>query len=155
MKQMKNVRTQRDIDIIRQSSLKAAVDLMTAMLPTLENKTEVSDLTLKLAAKFNNWVLEASQVDFIHQALEELGDGPDGTRPYVDPRSGSPTNIHGSDVHNLPVTKKQRGYLIGLLKEREIDVIYEEIDELTVSQASAWIDDLKNGGNGDGRRATR
>ncbi len=130
---MKNIRTQRDLDIIRQSSLKAAVDLMAAMIPTLVNKTEISDLTIKLAAKFNTWVLEASQVDAIHQSLEELGAAEDGTKPYRDSRSGRMTNVHGSNVHNLPVTKKQRGFLICLLKERGYDVIYEEIDELTTN----------------------
>lgn len=148
---MKSIRSQRDIDIIRQSSLKAAVDLLTAMIPTLDNKTEVSDLALKLAAKFNTWVLEASQVDTIHQALEELGNGEDGTPAYVDGRSGSPTNVHQSNSNQLPVTKKQYGYLVRLLRDRGQEVIYEELEQLTVGQASDWINDLKNGDNGNGK----
>lgn len=149
---MKSIRSQRDIDIIRQSSLKAAVDLMTAMIPTLDNKTEISDLALKLAAKFNTWVLEASQVDTIHQALDELGNGEDGTPPYVDGRSGRPTNVHQSNRNGLPVTKKQYGYLVRLLKDSGQEIAYEELEQLTVGQASDWINDLKNGGNGNGSR---
>lgn len=57
---MKNERTQRDIDIIRQSSLKAAVDLTIGMLPQLDDQTEISDLVLRVAGKFNTWVLDGN-----------------------------------------------------------------------------------------------
>jgi len=74
---MKNERTQRDHDIIRQSSLKAAVDLTIGMLPQLEDQTEISDLVLRVAGKFQNWVLNGQsnpvqdKVDGIRDELEQ------------------------------------------------------------------------------------
>ncbi len=72
---MKNQRdrTQRDLDIIKQSSLKAAVDLAIGILPTLETRDELSDLVLRIADKFNTYVLDGDAVQrTVNQVREEL-----------------------------------------------------------------------------------
>jgi len=53
-------RTQRDIDIIRQSSLKAAVELMTGFQTKIElDGTKVVSMTINVAEQFSKWVMEA------------------------------------------------------------------------------------------------
>lgn len=69
-------RTQRDLDIIKQSSLKAAVDLAIGILPTLETGDELSDLVLRIADKFNNYILDGRNevertVNEVRRELEE------------------------------------------------------------------------------------
>ena len=55
---MQKPRDQKSVDIARMNALTNAANLTAAMLPTLENKTEISDLVLKVAGKFANWILD-------------------------------------------------------------------------------------------------
>lgn len=214
---MKNERTQKDYDIISQSSLKAAVELTIGILPRLDNETEISDLVLKLAGKFSTWVLGdtvQNQVDRVHEALNNLDDHPDpdsfncyqdytfaenpqiqnyfleahvlqdtmgiartdffdkcpthdswteGVKPlvkklrkqiheglakYMNPggngkkRNGNGWNGNGGNG-NDPISKKQYGFLMGLHRDLGLDPNKDEIDQLTINEASSFIEELK------------
>ena len=140
------------------NALTNAVNFLSAFSDKLENQTEISDLVLKVAAKFNNWILNAALPSGKPLTTENVNDAVDdirsqlGHQPYRDNDSGRTTTVHQSDRNALPVTKKQRGYLIGLLKEAGSDFSYEEIDELDVGAASAWIDSLLHDSGGNGKR---
>lgn len=237
---MRDERTRRDLDIIRQSSLKAAVDLTTAILPTLDNQTEISDLTLQLAEKFANWVFGdqvQNNVDEVREALNDLdNDHPDpaSLKCYQDysfaenphsqncfheihilqdtlgmprtdffsicpthaswdkaavqlvkllrkqvhealaygknPGSNGDNGGNGSRDNNKsdgpstagqkPLTRKQYGFIMGLHKELGQEPDRAEIDQMTVGEASDYIESLKNmagyaGGNGGNGRSKR
>lgn len=225
---MRDERTRRDLDIIKQSSLKAAVDLTTAILPTLDNQTEISDLTLQLADKFANWVFGdqvQNNVDEVREALNDLdNDHPDPaslkcyqdysfaenphsqncfheihilqdtlgmprtdffsicpTHASWDKAAGQLVKLLRKQVHEAlaygkkpggnggngnrdrgngngnggggPLTKKQYGFIIGLHKELGQEPDRAEIDQMTVGEASEYIEGLKamtasGGGNG-------
>ncbi len=217
---MKKERTQKDYDIISQSSLKAAVELTVGILPTLDNKTEISDLVIKLADKFSTWVLGdtvQNQVDRVHEALNNLDDHPDPDSfqcyqdysfaenpqiqncfheihilqdtlgmPRTDFFSDCPTHPSWKDaandlvkklrkqVHealaygkkpggngdngngngngnggggngngNGPISKKQYGFLMGLHRDLGLEPNKDEIDQLTINEASSFIEELK------------
>lgn len=223
---MKNERTQKDYDIISQSSLKAAVELTIGILPRLDNETEISDLVLKLANKFSTWVLgdtvqnqetgaaptdhpdpsslngfqdysfaENSHIQSCFHEIHILQDGLG--MPRTDFFSDCPTHPSWKDaandlvkklrkqVHEAlaygknpggnggngnrdrgngngngngnggggPLTKKQYGFIIGLHKELGQEPDRAEIDQMTVGEASDYIEGLKamttsGGGNG-------
>lgn len=58
---MARERFQKDYDIIRQSSLKAAVELTVAFHRLDATSEEVADTAIQMAEKFNSWILEAEQ----------------------------------------------------------------------------------------------
>ena len=101
---MKNERTQRDHDIIRQSSLKAAVDLTLGMLPQLEDQTEISDLVLRLAGKFQSWVLNG-QPDRVQEKVNGIRDELDKHPPRK--RQPAPADPPDSSWDKLMELKDQ------------------------------------------------
>jgi hypothetical protein len=164
-------RTQKDIDIIRQSSLKAAVELTVAMLPRLENQTEISNLVLKVANKFSNWVIQpAIPVENSNQPRQQpppqatgiasqiqdfktmLAREPDLYRELsgLDREHASsrwidrPSMTFGAGPGDpYPISKKQFGFLVGLHKKLGIDPDPEFINGLSSRGASKLIEELQ------------
>lgn len=77
-------RQQKDHDIARMNSLTNAVTFLSSIQDKLESETELSDLVLKIAGKFYNWVVDGKPdpvQDAVDYVKEELG---------ADPQEGEP-----------------------------------------------------------------
>jgi len=74
---VKMERTLRDVDIIRQSSLKAAVEIMTGFQNKIEiDGTKIVSMTLSVADQFTKWVMqseeeEAQGIDYLKMVKDE------------------------------------------------------------------------------------
>lgn len=145
-------RNQKDLDIIRQSSLKAAVELMAAFKDKVQDDgTKVVTTTLAVADQFYEWVIKPStvngKVEGIKKELQQ-DTGYNDSKPEI---------IDGIKR----ISKKQYGYLISLHRKLGREPDYNTLNLISAKDASELIESLKyqlklgrngNGQNGNGHR---
>ena len=149
-------RQQKDHDIARMNSLTNAVTFLASIQDKLEADTELSDLALKIADKFYTWVIDGKPdpvQDAVDYVKEELG----AETEEKQEEEAEPYRFNNYDRSDMPLSKKQRGYIIGLHKRIHQEPDLNQIDEMTTADASEFIEYLKSvaGDNGNGRRKAR
>ncbi len=139
-----NERTQKDIDIARMSSLKSAIELMTAFKDKIEVDADgIIPVATGIADSLLSWIYSGNvtasyHVDTKTSEVLDKPAGPQQQKPKPDVQQGNGVEAgrtHASHSHGLPDWLKS---MVEALKEDFI--MFKEIEEEEINQSGGFND---------------